>query len=63
MKSTFRILFLVRWELKKENGKVPICARITIDGEKTTFSLKVDVSPDIWDPKAGKATGQTKDAL
>lgn len=63
MKSTFRILFLVRWELKKEDGKVPIIARITIDGEKVRFSLKAEVLADIWDPKSGRARGQTKEAL
>lgn len=63
MKSTFRILFLARWELKKENGKVPLCARITIDGERVKFSLKSEVTAKIWDPKSGRATGQTKEAL
>lgn len=55
MKSTFRILFLARWELKKENGKVPLCTRITIDGERVKFSLKAEVSSNIWDPKSGRA--------
>lgn len=63
MKSTFRILFLARWELKKENGKVPLCARITIDGEKTKFSLKTEICRAIWDAKAGRAKGQTKEAI
>lgn len=63
MKSTFRILFLARWELKKENGKVPLCARITIDGARVKFSLKAEVSSNIWDPKSGRAKGQTKEAL
>lgn len=62
MKSTFRILFLARWELEK-NDKVPLCARITIDGEKVKFSLKSEVSSNIWDPKSGRAKGQTKEAL
>ena len=62
MKSTFRILFLARWELEK-NGKVPLCARITIDGEKVKFSLKSEVSSAIWDPKSGRGKGQTKEAL
>ena len=62
MKSTFRILFLARWELEK-NGKVPLCARITIDGEKVKFSLKSEVPANIWDPKSGRAKGQTKEAL
>lgn len=63
MRSTFRILFLARWELKKENGKVPLCARITIDGERVKFSLKSEVTAKIWDPKSGRVTGQTKEAL
>lgn len=63
MKSTFRILFLVRWELKKENGKVLINARITLDGEKVQFSLKTEVSTSIWDPKAERVIGQTQEAL
>ena len=62
MKSTFRILFLARWELEK-NGKVPLCARITIDGEEVKFSLKSEVSSAIWDPKSGRGKGQTKEAL
>ena len=49
--------------MQKENGKVPLCARITIDGEKTKFSLKAEVSGNIWDAKAGRAKGQTKEAL
>ena len=63
MKSTFRILFYARWEKTKENGKVPLQARITLDGQKVKFSLKAEVSPDIWEPKAGKAVGQTKEAF
>lgn len=62
MKSTFRILFLARWELQKENGQVPLCVRITIDGERVKFSLKSEVSGKIWDPKSGRAKGQTKEA-
>ena len=63
MRSTFRILFLARWELKKKNGKVPICARITIDGEKTKFSLKTEISGDIWDVKSGRAKGDRKSVV
>lgn len=63
MRSTFRILFFARWEKKKENRKVPLLARITLDGEKVKFSLKTDISPDIWEPKAGKAVGHSKEAI
>lgn len=63
MKSTFRILFFARWEKLKDNGKVPLMARITLDGQKVKLSLKADVAPQIWEPKAGKAIGQTKEAV
>lgn len=42
---------------------MPLCARITIDGEKVKFSLKSEVSSAIWDPKSGRGKGQTKEAL
>lgn len=63
MRSTFRILFFVRWELKKADGKVPIHTRLTLDGDKVRFNLKTEVSAKLWDPKAGKASGQTKEAI
>ena len=44
MKSTFRILFFARWESAKDNGKVPLKARITLDGDKAKFSLKTEVT-------------------
>lgn len=57
MKSTFRILFYARWEKTKENGKVPLQARITLDGQKVKFRLKAEVSSNIWDSKSGQAKG------
>lgn len=63
MRSTFRILFFVRWELKKADGKVPIHTRLTLDSDKVRFNLKTEVSAKLWDPKAGKASGQTKEAI
>ena len=41
MKSTFRILFFARWESAKDNGKVPLQARITLDGDKAKFRRKL----------------------
>ena len=63
MRSTFRILFFVRWELKKADGKVPIHTRLTLDGDKVRFNLKTHVTATLWDAKAGKAIGQTKEAV
>ena len=63
MNSTFRILFYARWQKRKANGKVPIIARITINGAKSQFNLKIDVSEKIWDPKSGRAIGNSKEAI
>lgn len=62
MKSTFRILFFVRGTRIK-NGKVPIQVRVTIDGEAVQFSVKLDVSPAIWNAKLGRAEGRSPEAL
>lgn len=62
MKSTFRILFFARWELEK-NGRVPINAKVTLDGQKVRFSLKTEVPAKAWDPKAGKLNGHSREIV
>lgn len=63
MKSTFSILFFARWDLQKEKTKkVPISASVTVDGERVKFSLKTEISPKLWDKKAGRAMGQSQEA-
>ena len=63
MKSTFRILFYAKWELKDENNSVPIYIRLTINGSKVRFSLKIRGSEKIWDAKSGRAVGHSHEAL
>ena len=54
-KSTFNILFYGKKSAIKANGKIPIMGRITVNGQAVQFGAKVEVSPEIWDAKAGKA--------
>ena len=63
MKSTFRILFYVKRDKQKSDGTLPIMCRITIDGLPTRFNTKVSVSTNIWDAKAGIATGKSNEAV
>ncbi|MDR0954455.1 MAG: site-specific integrase, partial [Rikenellaceae bacterium] len=63
MNSTFRLLFYARWQKRKANGKVPLYARVTIDGTKVEFNVKMDVSEKIWDPKFGRASGNSREAV
>ena len=63
MKSTFRILFYAKWEASDEAKMLPIYVRITINGSKARFSLKIRVSEKIWDAKSGRAIGHSHEAL
>ena len=62
MKSTFRILFYAKWEASDEAKMLPIYVRITINGTKARFSLKIRVSEKIWDAKSGRAIGHSHEA-
>ena len=55
MKSTFRILFYLKKNEPKKNGHVVIMVRITVNGDQVQFSSKLDVHPDNWDTKLGRA--------
>ncbi len=58
-RSTFRILFYIKRSNPKKNGNVVIMCRITIDGERAQFSTKLEIHPDKWDNKTGRAKGNT----
>jgi site-specific recombinase XerD len=59
MRSTFKVLFYIKGNAIKSNGKAPIMARITLDGKISQFSLKCEVNPSEWNSKAGKAIGKS----
>lgn len=42
-----------------KNGKTSIMIRITLNGEISQFSSKLDVDPGQWDVKAGKLKGRS----
>ena len=37
--------------------------RITVNGQAVQFGAKVEVTPEIWDTKAGKAVGRTQEVI
>ena len=59
MKSTFRILFYLKKNQLKKNGNAVIMVRITVDGEQTQFSSKLDIDPDTWDVSSGRVIGRS----
>ena len=62
MKSTFNICFYAKKDKQKASGAYPLFARITVDGVASRFNTKLDVLPEMWDGKAGKAIGRTVEA-
>ncbi len=59
-KSTFRVLFLTQKGKPRPDGRVPVVARITFNGQMAHFTTSVDVDPDTWLPKDGRTVGVTK---
>ncbi len=58
-KSTFKILFYLRKNQVNKDGKAGIMVRLSVNGEVSQFSSKLDIEPKLWDVKLGKAVGNT----
>ena len=58
-KSTFRILFYVRKNQVNKEGKASIMIRLTINGNTSQFSSKLEVEPELWDVKGQKMSGSS----
>jgi len=54
-----KILFFIKRTKLTKSGDATIFVRITINKERTEFSLKKHVSPKIWDDKKERAKGRT----
>ena len=55
MRSTFKLLFYINRQKTKKNGRCPIMGRVTLDGKISQYSTGLEIEPDLWDAKAGKA--------
>ncbi|NDV80230.1 site-specific integrase [Dysgonomonas sp. 511] len=62
MRSTFKVLFYLKKNSLKPDGKAPIMGRITVNSSIAQFSCKLNIKPDLWDTKANKAFGKSVEA-
>ena len=62
-RSSFSVLFAPREGRTKKDGKAPIEARITINGERTTFTTGKLVRYDQWDKVKQQVKGKTEEAI
>ena len=61
-KSTFKVLFYLKKNAPKKNGKVTVMCRITVNGKQSAFSTKLDISASNWDLKYGRVLGKSREA-
>lgn len=59
-KSTFKILFYLRKNQVNKEGKVCIMIRLSVNGDVSQFSSKLDLEAELWDVKLGKAAGNSQ---
>lgn len=62
MKSTFKVLFYLKRNAERKDGRMPIISRITIDGKIAQFSTKLEINPSDWNVDLGKAAGRSSNA-
>ncbi|HTL82737.1 MAG TPA: site-specific integrase [Bacteroidia bacterium] len=63
MQNTFNIIFYPKRTKLTKDGKNPIYARVTINGERVEFSSQREIEPGQWNRKMARAKGQTAEAL
>lgn len=61
-RSTFKVLFYLKKNNLKPDGKAPVMGRITVNGSIAQFSCKLNIKPSLWDTKANKASGKSLEA-
>lgn len=54
--TTFGVSFFTK-KYKEKDGKLPIYARITVDGKRVDLSIKRDVEKGNWDDGKGSVKG------
>ena len=62
MKSTFKILFYLKRNAIRKDGKMPIISRVTVDGVIAQFNTKLEIQPTCWNVKLGKITGHSSES-
>ena len=54
-RTTFGLLFYIRWDKNNKTGEAPVFMRLTINGERADASIKRFIEPHAWNSAKGKA--------
>ncbi|PAW93903.1 integrase [Mucilaginibacter sp. MD40] len=61
--STFGVIFYLRKYKATNDGKTPIYARITVNGQRTDVSVKRSIDPANWNANKGMAKGSKEEIV
>ncbi len=61
-RATFTVLFYLKRKTKKDEGAIPIYARVTVNSQRVEFSLNKRLSKDEWSQQRGCVRGYTNPA-
>ena len=62
MKSTFNVLYYLKRNAIRKDGRMPIVTRVTVDGIIAQFNTKLEIQPNNWSVKMGRVIGHTYDS-
>jgi len=62
MKSTFNVLYYLKRNAIRKDGRMPIVTRVTVDGIIAQFNTKLEVQQTNWSVKMGKVIGHSSDS-
>ncbi len=62
MSYRFKVFFYARKNYVNKDGEVGVMVRISVGGQRTQFSSKLTVNPELWDAKASIVTGDSTTA-
>ena len=63
MKQDLKLLFYIKRSETKNDGTCPVMGRITIGKTMAQFSTKLTVPVSLWDTRANRASGKSKQAV
>lgn len=62
-RNTLSVLYYLKRGHINRNGECPVMCRITVRGEKETFSSHVYTTPEDWDARSQRIIGRTAKVL
>ena len=63
MKANLKLLFYLKKSEVKQDGTCSIMGRISIDRTMAQFSTKLSVSVSLWDTRANRVSGKSKQTV